>query len=151
MNQPASVELLSFLNSKKHQRTRDSAQTRLAAVNTFKPLLRLTNQDFLDIFFNPSFSLYPMKLSPNQMNKIALEIFKELSQVDNLELHFDKEKFKKTIAAVLKQNMEDEKVLDQSVNDMMDSLEKQNPGGFERYKMFPLLKKKLAEQKGFVL
>lgn len=120
-------------------------------VLTAPVILRLLIQDFLDIFFNPSFSLYPMKLSPNQMNKIAVEVFKEVSATDKLEVNLDKEKFKSIISNVLKQNIEDEKVLDQSVNDMMDTLEKQNPGGFERYKMFPLLKKKLAEQKGFVL
>lgn len=92
-----------------------------------------------------------MKLSPNQMNKIAVEVFKEVSDTDNLDVHFEKEKFKSVIIGVLKKNMEDEKDLDQSVNDMMETLEKQNPGGFEHYKMFPLLKKKLAEQKGFVL
>jgi len=85
------------------------------------------------------------------MNKIAVEVFKEVSGTDSIEVHFDKEKFKSLISNVLKQNMEDEKVLDQAVNDMMDTLEKQNPGSFEHYKMFPLLKKKLAEQRGFVL
>jgi len=85
------------------------------------------------------------------MNKIAAEVFKEVSTTESLEVHFEKEKFKSLVTAVLKQNLEAEKELDQSVNDMMDTLEKQNPGGFERYKMFPLLKKKLAEQKGFVL
>ena len=37
------------------------------------------------------------------------------------------------------------------VNKMLDDLEKQNPGGFDRHKMFLLLKQKLAKQKGLVL
>ena len=85
------------------------------------------------------------------MNKIAAEVLKEVSATDKLDVHFGTDKFKSVIINVLKQNMEAEKVLDQSVNDMMETLEKQNPGGFEHYKMFPLLKKKLAEQQGFVL
>jgi len=92
-----------------------------------------------------------MKLSPNQMNKIAAEVFKEVSTTDNLEVYFEPDRFKTIIVNVLKKNIEAEKDLDQSVNDMMETLEKQNPGGFEHYKMFPLLKKKLAEQQGFVL
>lgn len=92
-----------------------------------------------------------MKLSPNQMNKIAVEIFKSLEKNSNVSLQVDKEKFKNLVNQVLKKNMEDEKSLDEDVNKMMDQLDKQNPGSFERYKMFPLLKKKLAEQKGFVL
>jgi hypothetical protein len=92
-----------------------------------------------------------MKLSPNQMSKIAVEVFKALDSVENVTVNVDKEKFKSVISNVLKKNMEEEKELDQAVNDMMDTLEKQNPNSFERYKMFPLLKKKLAEQKNFVL
>lgn len=92
-----------------------------------------------------------MKLSANQMNKIAVEIYKSLEENSNVSLCIDKEKIKSLVTMVLKKNMEDEKALDEDVNKMMDTLEQQNPGGFERYKMFPLLKKKLAEQKGFVL
>lgn len=44
-----------------------------------------------------------------------------------------------------------EAALDEEVNRMMDDLERQNPGQFQRFKMFPLLKKKLAKEKGIVL
>lgn len=44
-----------------------------------------------------------------------------------------------------------EQQLDEEVNQMMDDLERQNPGSFQRYKMFPLLKKRLAKEKGIVL
>ena len=44
-----------------------------------------------------------------------------------------------------------ERQLDEEVNKMMDDLERQNPGSFQRYKMFPLLKKRLAQEKGIVL
>jgi len=40
--------------------------------------------------------------------------------------------------------------LTSEVYKMMDDLEKQNPG-FDRRKMFPLLKQRLAKQKGIVL
>ena len=85
------------------------------------------------------------------MNKIAVEVFKSLSEANNVTVNMDKEKFKSVVVNVLKKNMEDEKELDQAVNAMMDTLEKQNPNSFEHYKMFPLLKKKMAEQRGFVL
>ncbi len=92
-----------------------------------------------------------MKLTPNQMNKIAAEVFNALAGVDNVTVNAGKEKFKSTVVQVLKQNMEDEKELDAAVNAMMEQLEQQNPNSFEHYKMFPLLKKKLAEQRGFIL
>lgn len=85
------------------------------------------------------------------MNKIAAEAFKALAGVANVTVNTDKEKFKSVIVQVLKQNMADEKELDEAVNAMMETLEKQNPNTFEHYKMFPLLKKRLAEQRGFIL
>ena len=44
-----------------------------------------------------------------------------------------------------------ERDLDEEVHRMMDDLEEKNPGEFQRYKMFPLLKKRLAKEKGIVL
>jgi len=41
--------------------------------------------------------------------------------------------------------------LDVEVNRLMDDLERQNPGEFQRFKMFPLLKKRLAKEKGIIL
>ena len=53
--------------------------------------------------------------------------------------------------AIIKGNIQDEAKLDEEVNAMMDDLERKNPGEFQRYKMFPLLKKRLAKEKGFIL
>ena len=41
--------------------------------------------------------------------------------------------------------------LDAEVNRMMDDLEKQSSGEFQRYKMFPMLKKRLAKEKKIIL
>ena len=51
----------------------------------------------------------------------------------------------------VKNNFNQEAELDQEVNKMMDDLERQHAGEFQRFKMFPMLKKKLAKEKGFVL
>lgn len=92
-----------------------------------------------------------MKLLPKQMERIALEVLSALDSNPSIKITGESEKIKTLIQSVLKQNIEDELKLDEEVQKMMDVLEQQNPGGFERYKMFPLLKKKLAEKKGFVL
>ncbi len=92
-----------------------------------------------------------MKLSSLQISRIAAEVSKSISNNPSITVTGDAEKIKSSVAQVLKANLEDEKKLDDAVNAMMDTLEQQNPGGFQRYKMFPLLKKKLAEQRGFVL
>lgn len=52
---------------------------------------------------------------------------------------------------IIKENLRAEAKLDQEVNAMMDELERKNPGEFQRYKMFPLLKQRLAKEKGFIL
>ena len=92
-----------------------------------------------------------MKLSENQINKIAADVFNSLNNNNSVELKKEREQTLKVIKATIKQNIQDEMALDNKVNLMMDELEKQNATEFERYKMFPLLKKKLAEQQGFVL
>lgn len=52
---------------------------------------------------------------------------------------------------LVKNDFQRETDLDAEVNKMMDQLERQNPGEFQRYKMFPLLKKRLAKEKGIIL
>ena len=53
--------------------------------------------------------------------------------------------------AIIRADYFREQELDREVNRMMDDLERQNPGEFERYKMFPMLKKRLAKEKGIIL
>lgn len=43
------------------------------------------------------------------------------------------------------------KQLEQEVEQMLTQLEITNAGQFERYKMYPLLKKELAKKKGIIL
>lgn len=92
-----------------------------------------------------------MKLNQNQLQRIVHHLLKEIKKSSVIEAKVDEDQLKSVIKAVIQQNMADEAKLDQEVETMMDQLERQNPGSFQRYKMFPLLKKKLAEQKGFVL
>ena len=44
-----------------------------------------------------------------------------------------------------------EKALEEKAEKMMDDLERQNPGSFQRYKMFPMLKTRLAKEQKLVL
>ena len=92
-----------------------------------------------------------MKLSDNQINKLASDVYSQLKENASIKLNGETGKLTQAIKEVVKQNLAQEAELDQKVNLMMDELEKQNAASFERYKMFPLLKKKLAEQEGFVL
>lgn len=92
-----------------------------------------------------------MRLSQNQLLRIARLVVKQVHASPAIQPKVDDEVIEKTVIAVLKKNLEEEAQLDREVEAMMEQLERQNPGGFERYKMYPLLKKRLAEQKGFIL
>jgi len=92
-----------------------------------------------------------MKVQKKQLQMLAKDVLKAIQADSGFEVFDTDEILIEEIVDCLNKNLHAEKLLDQEVEDMMDMLEKQNPGGFQRYKMFPLLKKKLASKKGFVL
>jgi hypothetical protein len=92
-----------------------------------------------------------MKLQPVQIERLVRNVFDRLKENKLIEFKkTEKEVFLRAIELVtLDFKREDDLV--REVHTMMDDLEKQNPGGFDRRKMFPLLKQRLAKQKGIVL
>ena len=54
------------------------------------------------------------------------------------------------VTGVIERNFQEEKKLDQEVETIMENLEAQGHN-FERYKMRPLIKSKIAKKKGFIL
>jgi hypothetical protein len=92
-----------------------------------------------------------MKLQPVQIERLVHNIFDRLKEMQLIEFKkSEKEVFARAIELV-NLDFKREEDLVREVNSMMDDLEKQNPGAFDRRKMFPLLKQKLAKQKGIVL
>ncbi len=79
------------------------------------------------------------------------KIFDELKNQNAIEFKESEEKVFKVAVQYVQNDFAKEAALDIEVNKMMDQLEKKNPGQFERYKMFPLLKKRMAQEKGIVL
>ncbi len=92
-----------------------------------------------------------MKLNEKQMQKLVAFVLKEMKEAQILQPKDKEEKIMAKGVELLKAEMQKLTDLDQAVHKMMDDLERQNPGGFERYKMFPLLKKRLAKEKGIIL
>jgi hypothetical protein len=93
-----------------------------------------------------------MKLTPLQMQKIVEKIFDAWKKSNNVVVF--KEDEKKVFAAAveaIKQNYQAETQLDIDVNNMLDKLERTNAGEFQRYKMFPILKQKLAKERKIIL
>ena len=84
-------------------------------------------------------------------NYIGKLLIKEWQKHKALELKADQKEILSCIHSLISQDLNREKELELEVNTMLDELEKSHTGQFERYKMFPLLKKKLAKQKGIIL
>ncbi len=92
-----------------------------------------------------------MKLNDIQIRRLSQKILFHLKQNNAIIFKTKEEIVEKRIISLVKQNYQEEIELENEVNKMMDQLERAHSGEFQRYKMFPLLKKKLAKEKGIVL
>ncbi|HMN67234.1 MAG TPA: DUF507 family protein [Bdellovibrionales bacterium] len=92
-----------------------------------------------------------MKISDKQMTRMARAILEGLKAQKVIEFKDSEQNVLNRAAAIIKSDFLRESELDKEVNRMMDDLERQNPGEFQRYKMFPMLKRRLAKEKGIIL
>ena len=92
-----------------------------------------------------------MKLNDKHIKALVKSVFDELKSQQQVTFKVSEEKVFLRAVELVHQEFEKEKQLDEEVHRMMDDLERQNPDSFQRYKMFPMLKKRLAKEKGIVL
>ncbi len=92
-----------------------------------------------------------MKLTPLQMQKLVEKIFEQWKKNNVVVFKEDEKKVFARALEAIKAEYDKEAALDQEVHQMLDKLENSNPGEFQRYKMFPILKQKLAKEKKVVL
>lgn len=92
-----------------------------------------------------------MRLNTNQIQHLAEKIFAQWKQNNLAQPKVDEKKIIARISEIIKADYDREVVLEKDVNAMMDKLEKENPGQFQRFKMFPLLKQKLAKERKIIL
>lgn len=92
-----------------------------------------------------------MKLTDKQILRLAQTLLNELKDQNIIKFKEKEDKVTQRAVELIKEDFRKEAELDAEVNKMMDELERQNPGSFQRYKMFPLLKKRLAKEKGVIL
>lgn len=85
------------------------------------------------------------------MEKLARRVLEKLKQSNAVTLEASEDKSFKRIVELLNEECQREADLEQAVNVMLDDLERSNPGEFQRFKMFPLLKKRLAKERGVIL
>jgi len=92
-----------------------------------------------------------MKISDKLMQKMAQAILRGLKEQKIITFKEKEDVVLARAEAIIRADYQREAALDVEVNRMMDDLERQNSEGFQRYKMFPMLKKRLAKEKGIIL
>ncbi len=92
-----------------------------------------------------------MKSNEKLVQRLVQHVFKDLKAQNIVTFKEKEDRVFQRACEILLREYERETELEREVNRMMDDLERQNPGQFQRFKMFPLLKKKLAKEKGIVL
>lgn len=85
------------------------------------------------------------------MRRIAEAILKGLKEQKVIQYKEKEDVVAKRAEAIVRADFQREASLDSEVMKMLDDLERQNPGEFQRYKMFPMLKKRLAKEKKIIL
>ena len=105
---------------------------------------------YLDNKFLGRFS-QSMRLTSVQIERLVRKIFEEMKSQTVIEFKAPEAKVFKRAVELIEGEYAKEAELDREVNKMLDDLERQNPNQFQRGKMFGMLKKRLAKEKGFIL
>jgi len=92
-----------------------------------------------------------MKLSSQQIQVLAEKILSHWKKQGVAIFKEDEKKVLSRAIEIIKEDYAREAALDKEVNTMLDQLERSNPGEFQRFKMFPILKQKLAKDKKVIL
>lgn len=93
-----------------------------------------------------------MKITDKTMKRMAQAILAEMNAQNVVTYKAKEDVVLERAIRVLKEDYAREAELDKMVHAAMDEMERQNSGEpFQRYKMFPMLKKRMAKEKGIVL
>lgn len=92
-----------------------------------------------------------MRLTPLQMQKLSEKVLEKLKKQNVVIFKEDEKKVFDRIFLAVKQDYQKEIDLERDVHKMMEDLERQHSGEFQRSKMFPLLKNKLAKERKIIL
>jgi hypothetical protein len=90
-------------------------------------------------------------MTDKQIKRMAEAILNGLKEQKVIQYKEKEEAVLERAMSIIRADYEREAALDREVNKMMDDLERQNTGEFQRFKMFPMLKKRLAKEKGIIL
>jgi hypothetical protein len=92
-----------------------------------------------------------MKLNTTQFEAIAIKVLENWKKANLIHFKVDEKVVLNRMIEALRADYQKELDLEKEVNKMLDQLERTNPGDFQRYKMYPMLKQKLAKEKKVIL
>lgn len=92
-----------------------------------------------------------MKLSNQHLEVIVNKVLKIWKEQNIIQFKVDEKKVYSRMIEALKADLQKEFDLEKDVNKMLDDLERSNSGQFQRFKMYPMLKNKLAKEKKVIL
>jgi hypothetical protein len=90
-------------------------------------------------------------MTKSQIERMVRHVFEEFRRHDLITYKVAEDKTFRRAVELIEKEFDSEIELDRECHRMVDDLEKQNPNGFERHKMFQMIKRKLAEKKGIIL
>lgn len=92
-----------------------------------------------------------MKMTNHQINHLVELVFKSWHKSNIPTFKVEEKKAFERAVALIKEEYQKEADLEKEVNQKLDELERTNAGEFQRHKMFPMLKTKLAKERKMVL
>ncbi len=92
-----------------------------------------------------------MKLTSNQIQQLAEKILENWKKQNLIQFKASEKEVFARMVEIIQKDYEREALLERDVNNMLDKLEETNAGEFQRFKMFPILKQKLAKERKVIL
>lgn len=90
-------------------------------------------------------------MTSGQINHLVELVFKNWQKQNIVIFKADEKKVFQRAVELIQGEFQKETDLEREVNAMLDQLERTNSGEFQRYKMYPILKAKLAKEKKVIL
>lgn len=92
-----------------------------------------------------------MKLTTSQIQRLAEKVLHQWKIQNLITLKVDEKVVMKTIVDCITEEIKKEDNLDREIMGMIDELQRQHGSEFQRHKMFPILKQKLAKERKMIL
>lgn len=92
-----------------------------------------------------------MKLTTSQIQRLSEKILNQWKSQNIITFKVDEKVVLQTIIDCIAADFKREEQLDQDVQALMDQMEKEHEGQFQRHRMFPMLKQKLAKERKIIL